>query len=63
MFDMNNMGTVSALDIQYGLADIGVHVSGDDVALFMNRHDKNRDGRLDYNEFAEALSPQDPHYA
>ena len=57
------MGTVSALDIQYGLADIGVHVSGDDVALFMQRHDKNRDGRLDYQEFAEALSPQDPHYA
>ena len=45
------------------MADIGVHVTLDDVHLFFERYDKNRDGRLTYHEFAEALTPEDPYYA
>lgn len=63
MFDIDNLGTVTALDMQHGLADIGVHVTQDDVNLFFQRHDKDRDGRLDYREFAAALTPEDPYYA
>jgi len=63
IFDIDNLGTVTALDMKHGLQDIGVHVTHEDVILFFERHDKDRDGRLDYREFAEALTPEDPYYA
>ena len=63
IFDIDNLGTITALDLQHGLSDIGVHVSTDDIHLFFQRFDKNRDGRLDLREFAAALTPEDPYYA
>ena len=63
IFDIDNLGTISPLDMQHGLADIGVHVTQDDCNLFFERYDKDRDGRLDFREFAEALTPDDPYYA
>lgn len=63
MFDIDNLGTITPLDMQHGLADIGVHVTLDDCNLFFERYDKGRDGRLDFREFAEALTPEDPYYA
>ena len=63
IFDVDNLGSVTAADMTYGLADIGVHVTKDDVNLFFQRYDKDQDGKLDYLEFAAALTPQDPYYA
>lgn len=40
-----------------------MHVTQDDCQLFFQRYDKDRDGRLDYREFAQALIPEDPYYA
>ena len=34
MFDIDNVGSVSSIDMQHGLADIEVHVTADDVNLF-----------------------------
>jgi len=51
------------MDMQHGLADIGVHVTQDDCNLFFERYDKGRDGRLDFREFASALTPEDGYYA
>ena len=34
IFDIDNVGSISPTDMQYGLADIGVHVTEDDVNLF-----------------------------
>ena len=63
MFDIDNIGTITPLDLKHGLQDIGVHVTHDDVNLFFERHDKDRDGRLDMREFSEALTPEDHYYA
>ena len=63
IFDIDNIGSITALDLQHGLQDIGVNVTTDDCNLFMQRYDKDRDGRLDYLEFAAALTPEDPYYA
>ena len=63
VFDIDNLGTITPLDLQHGLADIGVHVTIDDVHLFFEQYDKNRDGRLDERELAAALTPDDPYYA
>ena len=51
------------MDVQHGLADIGVNVNLDDVKLFFQKYDRDGDGRLDVREFANALTPEDPHYA
>ena len=34
IFDVDGLGSVTASDLQHGLADIGVHVTADDVNLF-----------------------------
>ena len=44
IFDIDNLGRVTAIDLSHGLADIGVHVTVDDVNLFIQRYDRNRDG-------------------
>ena len=48
MFDIEDLGRATALDMKHGLAVIGVRVTTDDVNIFFERHDKNRDSRLDY---------------
>lgn len=62
IFDIDNLGVISPMDMRHGLQDIGVNVTQEDVNLFFERYDKDRDGRLDYREFAEALTPTDRYY-
>ena len=35
MFDIDGRGSLGATDIRYGLADIGVNVSDEEVRLFV----------------------------
>ena len=63
MFDIDGRGSVNATDVRYGLADIGVHVEQEDARLFVERYDKDGDGRLDFREFQQAMTPTDPYYA
>ena len=63
MFDIDGRGALSATDIRYGLADIGVTVSDEECRLFVQKNDKRGDGRLDFREFSEAMTPSDPYYA
>lgn len=62
IFDIDNLGVITPLDMKHGLQDIGVHVTQEDVNLFFERHDRDRDGRLDYREFSEALTPTERYY-
>ena len=41
IFDIDGVGSVSANDLRYGLADIGVSASLEDINLFVKRFDKN----------------------
>ena len=34
IFDIDNLGTITPLDLQHGLADIGINVTADDCQLF-----------------------------
>ena len=60
---MDGVGSISSTDFKYGLADIGVHTTMDDIELFFKRFNKRRNGRIDFGEFAQALDPQDDYYA
>jgi hypothetical protein len=41
------------------LADIGMLATYDEVELFINRYDKDRDGKLRFAEFCDAFIPRD----
>ena len=63
MFDSSGIGSISVSDLKYGLADIGVSVSLEEVELFFKRYDRDRDGRLSFCEFASSLIPKDCYQA
>jgi hypothetical protein len=39
-----------------------VYANYDELDLFFKRYDKNRDGKLRYSEFCDAMSPLEPYY-
>ena len=41
IFDIDGVGSVAAQDLKYGLSDIGVFVSMEDILLFVNRFDRD----------------------
>lgn len=63
IFDVDGIGSITANELVYALADIGVHCLAEDVQLFFKRYNKRRNGRIDFGEFAAALDPQDSYYA
>ena len=63
MFDIDGRGELNATDIRYGLADIGVTVDPEDARLFVQKYDKDGDGRLNFREFSQAMTPNDPYFA
>lgn len=63
MFDLDGYGRITQDDLKCGLADIGVHSTHEDIALFFRRYDRDMDGRLDFREFSEALTSNDEYYA
>ena len=63
MFDIDGRGSLGVTEIRYGLADIGVNVSDEEVRLFVQKNDKDGDGKLDFREFSQAMTPSDPYFA
>jgi EF-hand domain pair len=63
IFDAPALGYVSISDLKSGLAGIGVYASYDELELFFTRYDKNRDGKLRYSEFCDAMCPIDAYYS
>jgi Ca2+-binding EF-hand superfamily protein len=49
--DSNGSGKVSAYELQDHLSKNGYHFSNDQVQLFLDKHDKNNDHLLNFDEF------------
>lgn len=49
--------------IKEGLDAIGVYPTKKEVDNFISRYDRNRDGKLTFEDFAEAFTPMDDYYA
>jgi hypothetical protein len=63
IFDSDNRGYVTQVDLKLGLNDLGVFPSGDDMDLFFSRYDTNGDRRIRFSEFCKAFEPSDSYYA
>ena len=63
MFDIDGRGEINPTDIKYCLADIGVNIGIEEARLFVQKYDKDQDGRLNFREFSQAMTPNDPYFA
>ena len=62
IFDQCDSGSVSLSDLKYGLSNIGVFASNEELGLFVDRYDTDRNGRLRFSELSSALLPLDEYY-
>jgi Ca2+-binding EF-hand superfamily protein len=63
IFDVDSRGFVTHTDLKYGLNDIGVFPSNEELDLFFKRYDKNMDSRIRFSEFCDAFTPTDSYYS
>jgi len=56
-FDVDNSGTVTAVEFRRGLHSLGLDISVDHMALLLEKSDVNGDGQLQYDEFVSNLRP------
>jgi len=63
IFDFDSRGYATISDFKYGLNEIGVYPSAEELDLFIKRYDKNRDLRIRFSEFCDAFTTNDKYYA
>jgi Ca2+-binding EF-hand superfamily protein len=63
IFDVDSRGWISLSDLKYGLNDIGVFASTEEIDLYFKRYDKDGDARLKFSEFCDSFTPLDPYYS
>jgi hypothetical protein len=61
IFDDRYKGWMTIADLKYGLQDIGIAAPMEQIELFFKHYDSNKDGRLTFSEFCNALLPLDPY--
>lgn len=54
---------LDAQGIKLGLDAIGVFPTMVEVNQFIKRYDKNRNGKISFEDFAEAFTPMNDYYA
>lgn len=64
LFDVQGKGWITPEEVANGLFDyFSMTIQPRDLLLYMNRYDKDRDGRLKYSEFCDSFLPIDPFHA
>merc|ERR1712166_335842 len=62
IFDHCRHGAISQADLREGLAAIGVFPTADEVSLFFQRYDLNKNHRIGFKEFTQAFLSDDNYY-
>ena len=58
--DMNDDGIVTGNEIRRLMESKGMYVNSQDIDNIVGKFDKDRDGKISYNEFAEEFLPRSP---
>eukprot|EP01017_Pseudomicrothorax_dubius_P026381 TRINITY_DN293_c0_g5_i1.p1 TRINITY_DN293_c0_g5~~TRINITY_DN293_c0_g5_i1.p1 ORF type:complete len:649 (+),score=157.47 TRINITY_DN293_c0_g5_i1:156-2102(+) len=56
-FDQNKNGFIGASKLEKTLFEIGLKPNRDELFLFIQRYDRDHDGRLKFSEFCDAILP------
>lgn len=59
IFDALRHGALSQADLREGLAAIGVFPTANEINLFFQRYDSDKNHRLNFREFSEAFLSDD----
>jgi Ca2+-binding EF-hand superfamily protein len=54
---MRGLGYIDEFDLKTGLSELGIYASYDDLKLFFKAYDSNKDGKVRYSEFCDAIVP------
>ena len=57
-FDKSNMNCISNVDMKQTLIELGLCPSPTDINNIYDRYDKNKDNKLNYNEFCDMILPK-----
>lgn len=63
MFDLEDLGYVTTLEIEETLRSFGLSFLVDEVRLFIKHYSTHSSTRLDFDEFSQSLLPQSSEYS
>ena len=63
IFDSNDNGFITLMDIEQGLARIGLRPSQDEIYLLVRHYSRLQDSRIRFSDFSEMLTPKQDEYA
>lgn len=63
ILDVRDLGSVDMLDIKKGLESIGLFATSDEINLFIKRYDIDKNQKLRFSEFFDAMLPADAYYS
>ena len=63
IFDNCRHGTITQAQLREGLAAIGVYPTAEEINLFFQRYDTDKNHRLNFSEFSKAFLSDDNYYA
>lgn len=55
VMDNNLDKTISIVEFQQACKDFKIQLTADDINFIFNQFDRNKDGRLDYDEFLRGV--------
>ena len=58
-FDTDNTGQISAENIKIAMQKMGREISQDEIGEILEKHDKNKNGKLDFEEFKSIFNFDD----
>lgn len=62
IFELNGRGFVDEADLKYGLSQLDIYASQNDIKLIMRRADIKRTGIINYGDFFDLVTPFEKDY-
>lgn len=62
IFELDGRGIVTEADLKYGLNQLDIYASANDIKLIMRRGDVRRTGALNYGDFFDLVTPFEKDY-
>jgi len=63
LFDVEQKGVISIVEVEDGMRLFGVYPNREELYLFVRKYDRDNDGKLRFNDLAEAFTPKAEEYA
>lgn len=63
IFDSNDNGFITLMDIEQGLGRIGFRPTQDEIYLLVRHYSRLQDSRIRFSDFSEMLTPKQEEYA